>query len=329
MSILVTGGAGYIGSHMVRLLQEIGESPVVADNLSTGNRKAVLGCPLVVADLHDTETMQTLMKDYAVTDVVHFAASSVVPESMRDPAKYYDNNVGGTLSLLRAMHACGVSRIVFSSTAAVYGDTKGVFPITEDTPKNPTSVYGRTKLMIEDMLSDFDAAYGMRSIRLRYFNVAGAHPKGDIGEAHNPETHLIPIALRVLLGFGEALQLYGDDYETADGTCVRDYIHVQDLCRAHVLALKALRGGAPSTAYNLGSGTGFSNRQIVSQVEIATGRKLPVVLRERRPGDPATLVASSERIASALGWTRESGDIATIIASAWKWHAAHPNGYVG
>jgi len=325
--VLITGGAGYLGSHMARLLQDTGRQVVVYDNLSTGHRKAVTA-PFVQGDLFDTPTLMQAFETYGVTSVIHFAANSLVAGSMANPAKYYHNNVSGTLNLLRCMIDANVKHLVFSSTAAIYG-IPVTTPITEDMPKAPISVYGRTKWMIEQMLADFDMAYGLKSVALRYFNAAGAYPSGELGEDHQPETHLIPLVIRTILDGTNVPTISGVDYQTPDGTNIRDYIHVMDLCDAHIKALDALEAGAQSTAYNLGNGTGFSVREMVEIVSQVTGRKLMPIEGPRRPGDPDILVASSARIRDELGWTPQRTDLADIVASAWKWHSAHPNGYAG
>jgi len=326
MAILVTGGAGYIGSHCVKALREAGRDVIVYDDLSTGHRQAVQGAPLVRADLRDARRLEATLRRHKVTAVIHFAAKSLVGESMKDPQKYYDNNVGGALSLLEAMRGARVGQIVFSSSAATYGEPEKV-PITEEARQRPTSVYGRTKLLMEQILSDFEAAYGLRWMALRYFNVAGADDSGEIGEDHRPETHLIPIIFQVLLGQRDHLDLYGTDYPTPDGTCIRDYIHVTDLIDAHLLALKRLEADAASRAYNLGNGQGFSNREIIQTVERVTGKKVKVNETGRRAGDPAVLVASSERAVAELGWQPQHALLDRIVESAWRWHSVHPKGY--
>jgi len=326
MSILVTGGAGYIGSHTVKELVARGKEVVVYDNLSKGHREAVQDCPLVVGDLFDAPKLEQTIQENGVDSMIHFAADSLVGESMSSPAKYYRNNVAGTLSLLETAMQTGVKYIVFSSTAATYGEPEEV-PIKEDAAKNPTSVYGKTKLVIEGMLSDFDRAYGLKYTALRYFNAAGAHESGSIGEDHTPETHLIPIIMQVLLGRREKLTIFGTDYPTPDGTCIRDYIHVTDLADAHILALEALQQGAPSTVYNLGNGNGFSVREVIDTVEKVTGKKVAWEEGERRPGDPAVLIASSEKIIRELGWNPRFNKLEDIVASAWKWHESHPDGF--
>ena len=326
MSILVTGGAGYIGSHTVKELRARGEQVIIYDDLSTGFYQAAQYCMLVVGSLHHYDKLVETMRAFNVDSVVHFAAYSQVGESMNDPGKYYYNNVAGTIKLLNAMKENNVKRIVFSSTAATFGEPESV-PISEETPQHPASVYGTTKLMIEKILRDYDAAYGIRSVALRYFNAAGADESGLIGEAHNPETHLIPLIMQVLLGRREHISIYGTDYPTPDGTCVRDYIHVTDLATAHILSLNALRDGMASTAYNLGNGNGFSVREVIGMVEKVTGRKVATVEGPRRSGDPAVLIASSEKIMRELNWKPKFNELEQIIASAWRWHESHPYGY--
>jgi len=326
MAVLVTGGAGYIGSHCVAALLARGERVVVVDNLSQGHRAAVLGGTLCVGDLRDASFLDDVFRRHDVESVVHFAAHSLVGESMRDPAKYYHNNVYGTLCLLEAMRRHGVGRIVFSSTAAVYGEPETV-PIPESAATRPTNAYGATKLAIEEMMRWFDAAYGIRYISLRYFNAAGAHEGGAIGEDHNPETHLVPIVLAVALGKRPHVEIYGDDYPTADGTCVRDYIHVDDLAEAHLLALDRLRAGAGSGVYNLGTGRGYSVREIIETARRVTGHPIPAVVTARRPGDPAVLIASSEKARRELGWRPKRESVEDVVRSAWRWHRSHPDGY--
>ena len=319
MTILVTGGAGYIGSHTVRELLKARQKVVVYDNLSTGHNWAVPdSVPLVKADIADQLQMIKALRNYEVKAVVHFAASSLVGESMADPAKYYRNNVAGTLALLEMLRETGVKQIVFSSTAAVYGEPEA-WPITEEMSLAPTNVYGRTKLVIEGMLKDFTAAYGLRYVSLRYFNAAGALAGGGIGEDHHPETHLIPLILQTASGRRQRIDVYGTDYPTPDGTCIRDYIHVTDLAAAHVLALKHLAAGGESRVYNLGSETGFSVREVIGKAKEITGVDFPVREVDRRSGDPAVLVASAARIRQELGWKPVYSDLDRIIRSAWAW----------
>jgi UDP-glucose 4-epimerase len=326
MSILITGGAGYIGSHTVAEFLSHGEDVVVLDNLQTGHRGAVLAQTYYQGDIRDTELLARIFSAHEIEAVIHFAASSLVGESVMEPLKYYDNNVVAAQRLLSAMKEHGVRKIVFSSTAATYGEPKRV-PIEEDDPTNPTSPYGETKLAIEKMLKWCDQAYGIKSVSLRYFNVAGAHPDGMIGEDHRPESHLIPIILQVALGQREAISIFGDDYPTADGTCIRDYIHVMDLAQAHYLALNRLREKAESAVYNLGNGAGFSVKQVIDKVREVTGHPIPVKVEKRRAGDPAVLIASSEKAKRELGWQPRYEDLGTIIESAWNWHRNHPHGY--
>lgn len=324
--ILVTGGAGYIGSHTVRELRSRGYDVVVYDNLSTGHIESIGDALFVKGDLFDVELLKDTFKKYGVDSVIHFAAYSLVGESMINPLKYYKNNVSGTLCLLESMTACDVKHLVFSSSAATYGDT-GEDIITENSPQNPTSVYGMTKLMMERLMADFDRAYGMKYVALRYFNAAGAHADGDIGEDHNPESHLIPIIMQVLNGKREKLGIFGDDYPTFDGTCIRDYIHISDLADAHIKALESLRAGANSNFYNLGNGNGFSVKQVIETVAKVTGRNVNYEVVPRRAGDPAILVASSDKIRRELGFKPQFDSLEKIVASAWKWHSTHPDGY--
>ncbi len=329
MNILVTGGAGYIGSHVVEELKKSGFTPIVYDNLSTGHAAAVPeDVQLVEGDIHDVAFARHIMEQFSIDAVMHFAASSLVGESMENPAKYYFNNVEGTLHLLEAMRGTGVDRMVFSSTAAVYGEPEQV-PICEDSKLSPTNVYGRSKLMIENMLADYDMAYEMKYVALRYFNAAGASLSGNIGEDHNPESHLIPLVLKTAQGVRRQVAMFGTDYPTADGTCVRDYIYVCDLAKAHVLALQHLLKGGASRVYNLGSENGFSVRQIIDSAKKITGVDFTVVEEARRAGDPAVLIASSAKIREELGWKPEHSSVEEVIATAWQWHKQHPHGYEG
>jgi UDP-glucose 4-epimerase len=325
MKVLVTGGAGYIGSHAVRRLTKAGCEPIVFDNLSKGHRQSVKNIELFEGDLRDKECLRKLFSQHKIDAVMHFAAFSLVGESMQDPYKYYENNVAGSLNLFKAAMDAGVGKVIFSSTAAVYGEPDTV-PITEDCEKKPLNVYGRTKLVIENMLRDFSDIYGLKYKVLRYFNAAGADTEGDIGEDHSPETHLIPIIFQYVNGKRESLRVYGNDYPTPDGTCIRDYIHVTDLADAHILALRDLDAGGGSGAYNLGSEKGFSVLEIIEAAEKAAGRKIKYEVTARRPGDPAVLIASSETIRSGLGWKPVYG-IDEILAGAWKFHSTHPDGY--
>lgn len=326
MAVLVTGGAGYIGSHTAAALLERGEEIVVVDNLQQGHRDALLGGKLYVGDLRDAEFMDTVFKENSIDAVIHFAANSLVGESMKLPGKYYHNNVYGTLCLLEKMNEHGVGKIVFSSTAATYGEPENI-PIDEYDRTLPTNAYGETKLAMEKMMKWFDVAHGIKYISLRYFNAAGAHASGRIGEDHRPETHLVPIVLEAALGKRPHISIFGDDYDTADGTCIRDYIHVSDLADAHVLAVDRLRSGADSSIYNLGNGQGFSVKEVIEIAREVTGREIPAVVEPRRAGDPAVLVASSERARKELGWNPSRNKLEDIIKSAWGWHVAHPNGY--
>ena len=328
MNVLVTGGAGYIGSVIVEFLLQQGHTVAVLDSLYKGHASAVTSpAKLIAADLADLETVKRALDAAQADAVVHMAADSLVGESMTNPAKYFRNNVVNSQNLVDAMLAAGVQRLVFSSTAAVYGEPETV-PITEDLPLAPTNVYGETKLAFERMLGWYDRISDLRWIALRYFNAAGATDAH--GEDHNPESHLIPIVLQVPLGKRESVQLFGTDYPTEDGTCIRDYIHVADLADAHIKALEALApqtAAVPSGAYNLGNGTGYSNRQVIEACRRVTGDAIPVVEAPRRPGDPAALVASSERIRRDLGWTPRYPEIEQIVDSAWRWHRQHPSGY--
>ena len=331
MKILVTGGAGYIGSHTVRALLGAGHSVVVLDNLSSGHAQALPpGVPLVRADLLDQAAVQETLSTHQPDAVVHFAALIEVGESMSQPGRYYRNNVVGSLNLLTAIASTRKIPIVFSSTAALYGDADSA-PIPEDAPKQPTSVYGETKLMTESMIQAFERAHGIRSIRLRYFNVCGALPDGSIGEDHPNKTHLIELALLTALGQREKMLIFGDDYPTRDGTCVRDYIHVLDLAQAHVLALGALAGGAGSRAYNVGLGHGFTVREVLDGVDAVLARSgvgpLTRELAPRRAGDPPSLVADASRIRSELGWSAQYTQLEGIIETAWAWHRSHPHGF--
>jgi UDP-glucose 4-epimerase len=324
-SVLVTGGAGYIGSHAAKALARAGRRVVVYDDLVEGHREAVLGAPLVVGDTHDVARLRSVMAQYRVTAVMHFAAWTAVGESVRDPAGYYRNNVQGALSVLEAMAHQQVRRFIFSSTAAVFGEPVEV-PITEAHPTRPINAYGETKLAVERALPHFERAYGIHSVALRYFNAAGADPEGRLGEDHRPERHLIPLALEAAAG-GEPLQLFGDDYPTPDGTCLRDYVHVTDLAQAHLLALDSLEREERSAVYNLGNGRPFSVREVIDTVARVTGRRVPCSVSARREGDPAVLYASSDLIRTNLGWSPEHGDLATIIETAWTWRQSHPQGY--
>ncbi|MGB9781255.1 UDP-glucose 4-epimerase GalE [Caldanaerobacter sp.] len=326
MAILVCGGAGYIGSHAVYSLLKRNEKVVVVDNLATGHSESVLGGKLYIGDLGDEDFLDKVFSENDIEAVMHFAASSLVGESVENPFKYYENNVCGTLSLLKAMKKHGVKKIVFSSTAAVYGEPERI-PIKEEDKTEPTNPYGETKLAIEKMLKWADAAYGIKYVALRYFNVAGALETGEIGEDHSPETHLIPIVLQVALGKRDKVMIYGDDYPTKDGTPIRDYIHVMDLVDAHILALEKLRKENKSDVYNLGNGEGFTVKEVIEVARKVTGHPIPAEVTGRRPGDPAVLVASSEKAMKDLGWRPKYASLEGIIESAWMWHKNHPNGF--
>ncbi len=325
MNVLVVGGAGYIGSHMVRLLAADGHRPVVLDNLSTGFRQAVTVGELVVGEMNNRELVKQILSDYKIDAVMHFAACALVGESVIDPAKYYLNNVSATFELLEAMREVDVKRIVFSSTCATYGEPK-VVPINEQTPQQPVNPYGFTKLAIERALSDYAHAYDFGYAALRYFNAAGASPDGSIGEDHDPESHLIPIVLQTALGQREQVTIYGSDWSTPDGTCVRDYIHVDDLGSAHLAALERLKLGE-GLCVNLGTGNGFSVRQIIEACRQVTGHAIPAIEGERRPGDPPELVADASLAKEKLGWVPKYTEPAQIIKTAWAWHSTNPTGY--
>ncbi len=318
-NILIVGGAGYIGSHTNKVLNASGYKTVVFDNLCTGHRRLARWGEFFKGDLGKPADLARCFNKYRVSAVMHFAAFAAVGESMADPAKYYRNNVANTLNLLDAMRAAGVKNLIFSSSAATYGEPVKV-PLTEIHPQNPINPYGRTKLMMEQAMADYGEAYGIKHIALRYFNAAGADPDGETGELHDPETHLIPLALDAAAGRGKGLKVFGGDYKTPDGTCLRDYIHVMDLAQAHLLALKYLEKGGKSGGFNLGNGKGFSVREVISVAEKITGRKIITVMAPRRAGDPAVLVASSSKARKVLGWTPKYAALETIITHAWQWH---------
>lgn len=326
MKILVAGGAGYIGSHVTLDLFREGHEPVVFDNLSKGHQEAVLHGTFVQGDIGQIDLVKEVLTQEKIEAIIHLAADSRVGESVQNPAKYFRNNICNGQVLLDAAVACGVKYLVFSSTAAVYGEPEKT-PITEEHPTNPTNPYGFSKLTFEGMLSSYEKAYGLRFISLRYFNAAGADPEGVIGEDHHPESHLIPIVLQTALDQRDHLELYGTDYPTPDGTCIRDYIHVADLSQAHLLALSALAAGKESSIYNLGNGQGYSNKEVIETARQVTGREIKVTSGPRRPGDPAVLVASAEKIKAELGWKPKYPDLEEIIKTAWRWHQLHPNGY--
>jgi UDP-glucose 4-epimerase len=325
MNVLVVGGAGYVGSHAARLLEKAGYRVWVYDNCNLGHRAAVTEGRLLIGDLMDQAALTTVLRDKQIDAVMHFAAFALVGESVSDPAKYYQNNVVGTLTLLEAMRQTGVRKIVFSSTAATYG-TPDVSPIPEDAPQRPINPYGCTKLTIEQALTAYADAYGFGFAALRYFNAAGASPDGDIGEDHNPETHLIPIVLQVALDQREHVTVFGDDYPTPDGTCIRDYIHVDDLGDAHIKALEQLAPGM-GLKLNLGTGRGHSVQEVVDACRRVTGHAIPAMIGERRPGDPPELVADSRRAQQQLDWQPRHTHLDDIVETAWRWHRAHPHGY--
>ncbi|MCT4595891.1 MAG: UDP-glucose 4-epimerase GalE [Anaeromicrobium sp.] len=325
--ILVCGGAGYIGSHTVYELIDQNEEVLIVDNLQTGHEDAIHEkAKFYKGDIRDKEFLDRVFKENNIEAVIHFAANSLVGESMSNPIKYYDNNVYGTQVLLEVMKENGVKKIVFSSTAATYGEPERV-PILEGDKTEPTNPYGETKLAMEKMFKWADKAYGIKYISLRYFNVAGAHKSGNIGEDHSPESHLIPLILQVPLGKRDKIYMFGDDYDTHDGTCVRDYIHVTDLAQAHILAVKSLRSGNDSNIYNLGNGEGFSVKEMIEAARVVTNHEIPAQISDRRPGDPAKLIASAEKAKKELGWKPNYTNVKAIIESAWKWHKNNPNGF--
>lgn len=327
MSILVLGGAGYIGSHAVDQLVEKGYAVAVVDNLQTGHEKAVHEkATFYQGDIRDKAFLESVFEKENVEGVVHFAANSLVGESMEIPLTYLNNNVYGTQIVLEVMEKFGVKAIVFSSSAATYGEPEQI-PITEDMRTNPESTYGDTKLIMEKMMKWCDIAYGIKFVALRYFNVAGAKADGTIGEDHDPESHLVPIILQVALGQREELSIFGDDYPTEDGTCIRDYVHVVDLIDAHILALEYLKKGGESNIFNLGSSSGFSVQQMLEAAREVTGKEIPAKVVPRRKGDPSTLIASSDKARKILGWEPKNTNVSEIIASAWNWHQSHPHGF--
>jgi UDP-arabinose 4-epimerase len=322
--VLVTGGAGYIGSHACKALARAGQVPVAYDNLVHGHRWAVKWGPFEQGDIADRSRLDDVIERHRPDAVMHFAAFAYVGESVLDPGKYYRNNVAGSLVLLEAMRDHGIDKLVFSSTCATYGVPQRL-PLTEEHPQQPINPYGMSKLMVERMLADFDVAHALRSISLRYFNAAGADPEGEIGECHDPETHLIPLVLDAAAGLRPHITVFGDDYDTPDGTCIRDYIHVSDLADAHVLALRALETGMASAAYNLGNGQGFSVREVVDCGRRVSGREIPERKGARRAGDPPVLVGDASRIRQELGWQPRHSELASIIESAWRWHLTRPH----
>lgn len=324
--ILVIGGAGYIGSHMCKLLREQGVEHMAMDNFSQGHKAALGDTPCFQGDIRQEDHLDIVLGEYGVDVVMHFAASISVGESVRDPAKYWDNNAIGVFRLLESMRKHGVNKFVFSSTAAIFGEPQYV-PIDEDHPKNPTSPYGDTKLAVERMLDAYDRGYGFRSVCLRYFNAAGADPSGSIGEDHDPEEHLIPVAIMSALGKRPRMKVFGTDYDTLDGTCVRDYVHVLDLAQAHLLAVNHLRRDGESRRYNLGNGQGFSVKQVIETTSRVIGMPIPYDIGDRRPGDPAKLIASNAKIRDDWDWQPAYPEVEQIIQHAWNWYRAHPEGY--
>jgi UDP-glucose-4-epimerase GalE len=324
-SVLVTGGAGYIGSHTAKALVQAGHHVVVLDDLSAGHVEATRGLPLVRARVHDSATVRQTLQAHRIDAVMHFAAWLAVGESVRHPGKYYENNVTGSLALLEAMVAEGVRQVVFSSTCATYGEPQWL-PLTEDHPQTPVNAYGESKLTVERALRHYETAHGLRSIALRYFNAAGADPDGELGEDHDPEVHLIPLAIAAARG-GPGLTVFGQDYPTPDGTCLRDYVHVADLADAHVRALAALEAGRPSAQYNVGTGRPWSVREVIETVGRVVGAPVRWTPGPRRDGDPSALYAASARIQAELGWQPRLSDLTTIVTHAAAWHAAHPTGY--
>ena len=327
MAILVLGGAGYIGSHTVYELIDAGKEVVIADNLETGHIEAVHPkAKFYQGDIRDRAFVDSVFDNEQIDGVIHFAANSLVGESMTNPLKYYDNNLCGTKVLLESMVAHGIDKIVFSSTAATYGEPERV-PILETDRTEPTNCYGETKLSMEKMFKWTGLAHGLRFVSLRYFNACGAHVSGKIGEAHNPESHLIPLILQVPNGKREFISIFGDDYDTKDGTCIRDYIHVTDLAQAHILAMDYLMNGGESNIFNLGNGVGFTVKEVIDTAREVTGHPIPAKTTPRRAGDPAQLIASSEKARKILGWHPEHADLREIIETAWNWHKNHPNGF--
>jgi UDP-glucose 4-epimerase len=326
MAILVTGGLGYVGSHAVKQLVDRGEQVITLDNLVYGHKEAACGSEIVIGDIGDKDLLRKVFSTHKIDSVMHFAAFAAVGESVADPKKYYVNNISNSLAMLDVMLEFDVKMMIFSSSAATFGEPT-IIPIPEDHPKDPTNPYGRSKLMLEEILKEYEHAYGLRSVSLRYFNASGADPSGLIGEDHTPEHHLIPIVLQVALDQRESVSVFGDDWPTPDKTCVRDYVHVTDLAQAHLLALDALRQGKETTQYNLGNGMGYSVLEVIQTSEQVTGKPIKWKATPRRPGDPAVLVASSEKITRELGWKPQFPDLKTIVQTAWDWHSKHPSGY--
>lgn len=326
MRILITGGAGYIGSHMCKCLDRKGYSLIVLDNLIRGHRQAVKWGDFIKGNSGDKKLLKHIFSEYKVDAVIHFAALCYVNESVKEPIKYYFNNVANTINLLESMIESNIKNFIFSSSCSTYGEPKEI-PITEEHHQIPINPYGRTKLMVEQILNDFRHAYGLHYISLRYFNAAGADPEGELGEDHRPETHLIPLVLKTALGQRKSIDIYGDNYETFDGTCIRDYIHVNDLVEAHILALEKLFNGVASGIYNLGNGNGYSVKEIIDVARDITGKEIPVSIGKRRSGDPAILISSSEKAIKGLGWNPKFTEVQEIIKTAWEWHKRNPEGY--
>jgi len=326
MAILITGGAGYIGSHTVNYFLEQNEDVIIVDNLQSGHKEAVETDNFYKIDIRNKEELEKVFKEHSIEAVVHFAANSLVEESIEKPYEYYHNNVFGMMCLLDVMKENNVDKIVFSSTAATYGEPKNI-PILEEDETNPTNTYGETKLAMEKMMKWFDQAYGIKYVSLRYFNASGAHENGTIGEAHNPETHLIPLVLQVALGKRDKIYMFGDNYPTEDGTCVRDYIHVMDLASAHYRSLEYLRKGNKSDIFNLGNGNGYSVKEVIETTRKVTRHPIPAEVQDRRAGDPVTLIASSKKAKSILGWKPKYDSLEKIISDAWNWHSNNPNEY--
>jgi len=326
-TVLVTGGAGYIGIHAAQALEAKGYEVIILDNLTYGHRELVeknLSANLIVGNIADKALLREIFASYSISSVMHFAAFTYVGESVINPSKYYQNNLAGTLGLLSTMIECSVKKIVFSSTCATYGEPQSI-PITEDQPQNPINSYGRSKLMVENILKDYDKAYDLRSVIFRYFNAAGADPEGKTGEDHQPETHLIPLVIFAILGIKESISIFGTDYPTPDGTCIRDYIHVSDLAQAHVLGLEYLLEGRESNIFNLGNGSGFSVKEVIETAKKVIGKSIKVIEQERRPGDPPVLVGSAQKAREILGWQPQYAELEKIINHAWKWHQIRHN----
>ncbi len=324
--ILVVGGAGYIGSHMCKYLHKVGMTPIVLDNLSYGHRSAVKWGPFYEGNMDDPALLETIFSKHKIAAAMHFAAFCYVGESVTEPLKYYNNNITSTLGLLSAMNDNGVKNLIFSSTCATYGEPEYI-PLTEDHPQNPINPYGRSKLMMEQILDDFDHAYNLKSVCLRYFNAAGADSEGELGEDHNPETHLIPLVLHTAMGTRDKLTVFGNDYPTEDGTCIRDYIHITDLAQAHYLSLQHLLKGGDSKKYNLGNGNGYSILELIETAKKVTGKEIPFDYVDRREGDPAKLIGTAQKVIDELGWKPEFDTLETIIQTAWEWHKNNPNGF--